>query len=215
MPLAASPPVFDGMFRRYAVVDRQGIASVHTTERAGPISRMADVGGVPRELRLSPDGRSLAIVLPEGLQVPKVDGGGLVWKLSGEGQAEFAADSHRLAVGLRTARWLWRTLRRVVRSHVSRSGSNRCRWRCGPTESNWRSPTNPATSGSNLDVEPPRKVADLGPGKRGPVAAPGWSPDGSRLGIGLVLGAIAEIWDVAHRREVVTLEGHLRSRSTC
>ena len=47
-----------------------GIPSVHTIGQAGPITRLADVGGVPRELRLSPDGRSLAVVLPTGLKLP-------------------------------------------------------------------------------------------------------------------------------------------------
>ena len=210
VPPGASSPVFDGMFRRYALVDRQGIASVHTIGQAGPIARLADVGGAPRELRLSPDGRSLAIVLPEGLQVREVEGGGLVWKVSGRvRQAEFAADSRRIAVGLADGT--------VVVADVA-AGREVARFSVGfqplplamrPDGKQLAVADESRDVGVEIwDLEPPRKVTNLRPGERGPVAALGWSPDGGRLGIGLVLGAIAEIWDVADRREVVTLEGH-------
>jgi eukaryotic-like serine/threonine-protein kinase len=210
IPPGASSPVFDGMFRRYALVDRQGIASVHTIGQAGPIARLAEVGGAPRDLRLSPDGRSLAIVLPEGLQVREVEGGGLVWKVSGRvRQAEFAADSRRIAVGLAD--------RTVVVADVA-AGREVARFSVGfqplplamrPDGKQLAVADESRDVGVEIwDLEPPRKLTNLRPGERGPVAALGWSPDGGRLGIGLVPGAIAEIWDVADRREVVTLEGH-------
>ncbi len=210
VPPGASSPVFDAMFHRYALFDRQGIASVHTIGQTGPIARMADVGGVPRELRLSPDGRLLAIVLPEGLQVRAVEGGGLVWKVSGRVcQADFAADSRRLAVGLAD--------RTVVVADVA-AGREVARLSVGfqplplamrPDGKQLAVADESRDVGVEIwDLEPPRKVANLRPGEPGPVAALGWSPDGSRLGVGSVLGAIASIWDVADRREVVTLEGH-------
>jgi serine/threonine protein kinase/WD40 repeat protein len=210
VPPAESAPVFDGMFDRYALFDRQGIVSVHTIAQKAPIARMAGFGGMPRELLLSPDGRSLAIVLPGGLQVRAVEGGGLVWKLSGRvRQLDFAADSRRLAVGLAD--------RTVVVADVV-AGREVVRFSVGFQPR----PLAIRTDGKQLavadesrdvgveiwDLEPPRKVADLRSSERGPVAVLGWSPDGSRLGMGLVLGAIAEIWDTAGRRELVTLEGH-------
>ncbi len=98
VPAGASSPVFDGMFRRYALVDRQGIAvTVHTIGQAEPMARLADLGGETTGLWLSPDGRSLAIVLPEGLQVREVEGGRVGLVRTGEVlQAEFC---RRLAPG--------------------------------------------------------------------------------------------------------------------
>ena len=210
VPAGASSPVFDGMFRRYASFDRQGVVTVHTIGQSGPVVRIADVGGVPRELRLSPDGRSLAIVLPEGVQVREVEGGGLVWRLSGRvGQAEFAADSRRVAVGLAD--------RTVVVADVA-AGREVARFSVGfrplplamrPDGKQLAVADESRDVGVEIwDLEPPRKVANLRPDEPGPIAALGWSPDGRRLGIGLVLAPIVEIWDVADRRQVVALEGH-------
>ena len=147
---------------------------------------------------------------PRACRSARWRGAGLVWKVSGRvRQAEFAADSRRVAVGLADGT--------VVVADVA-AGREVARFSVGfqplplamrPDGKQLAVADESRDVGVEIwDLEPPRKVTNLRPAERGPVAALAWSPDGGRLGIGLVLGAIAEIWDVADRREVVTLEGH-------
>src|SRR5262249_54603664 len=199
-----------GLFRRYALADPHGEVRVHRIGQQEPIARMTDLGAAPRGLWISPDGRSLAVALPDGLQVRDVEGGRVVLARAGEAiRLEFAAYPRRAAIGSADGP--------VVLIDVA-AGRELARFTAGFVPS----PLALRPDGTRLaiaderrdtgveiwDLEPPRKAATLRPAEREPAFALAWSPDGRRLGIGLTRTPTAEIWDVAERRPVVALGGH-------
>jgi serine/threonine protein kinase/WD40 repeat protein len=207
---AGASPVFDGLFQRYALADPHGDVVVRRVGQQEPVARMIDFGGAPAQLWFSPDGRSLAIATADGLQVRDVDAGRVTLARAGKAvRVDFAADSRRAAIGFEDGT--------IVLADVA-AGREVARFTAGHRP--WPMALRPDGSrlalGDELrdtgveiwDLEPPRKAATLRLTERRPAFALAWSPDGRRLGIGLVGSPLVEIWDVAERRPVVTLEGH-------
>ena len=203
-------PVFDGRFLRYAFADSRGDVLVGRIGHAEPVVRITGLGGAPERLWMSPDGRSLAIALPEGLQVRDAETGRLVLARAGKVvHLEYADESSRAAIGFADGT--------VVLADVA-AGREVAHISVGFRPS----PLALRADGMRLavadefrdtgteiwDLDPPRKAASLRFGDRGPAVCLAWSPDGRRLGVGLARSSAAEIWDVDERRPVAILEGH-------
>jgi serine/threonine protein kinase/WD40 repeat protein len=210
VPAGGSAPVFDGRFQRYALTDSHGAVLVYRMGQKEPDARLTHSGGAPAVWGMSPDGRWLAIAFPDGLDVLDVEANRVAFARAGKVvRVDFAADSRRAAIGFADGT--------VVLADVA-AGRELARFTVGFTPR----PLALRPDGLRLavadegrdteveiwDLEPPQKAATLRLSMRGPAAGLAWSPDGRRLGIGLARVATAEIWDVAERRPVVTLEGH-------
>jgi serine/threonine protein kinase/WD40 repeat protein len=210
VPAGSTEPVFDGLFRRYALADSHGNVLVHRVGQRGPIARVTDLGAAPARIWISPDGRSLAIALLDRLELRDIDAGRVVLALAGKAlRIDFAANSRRAAIGFADGTIVLADV--VAGREVARfnAGLGTTPMALRPDGSRLAIADKRRNSGVEIwDLDPPKKAAILRLVERGPALALAWSPDGRRLGIGLVGTPTAEIWDVAERRPVVTLEGH-------
>ncbi len=174
---------------------------------ANPIARLADLGGTPERLWMSPDGRHLAVALADGLQIWDVDARRVTFTRPGKVvRVEFAADSRRAVIGLADG------------TVLVADGPALASFAPGYTPSLFAlSPdgTRIAIADERRDIgveiwtiEPARRTAALKLAEGGPACALAWSSQGDRLAIGLRNASTVEIWDAAERRPIATLEGH-------
>ena len=208
----AGRPVFDGAFDRRARVGPDGAIAVFRRGDARPIARLADLGGTPERLWMGPDGRHLAVALADRLQIWDVDARRVAFTRPGKVvRVEFAADSRRAVIGLADGT--------VLVADGRALGS----FAPGYTPSLFAlSPdgTRIAIADERRDIgveiwtiEPARRTATLKLADGGPACALAWSSQGDRLAIGLRGTSTVEIWDVAERHPIATLEGHAQQVS--
>ncbi|MDR3638692.1 MAG: protein kinase [Isosphaeraceae bacterium] len=212
----AVKPVFDGDFERYARLEPGGAIAVFRMGDDKPIARLTDFGGTPERMWMGPDGRYLAVGVAGGLQMWDVDARRIAFTRPGKiVRLAFGADSRRAVIGLANGA--------VVVADVA-SGRELASFAPGYTPSLFAlSPdgTHLAIADERRDsgvelwtLGPARRTATLKLAEGGPAFALAWSPRGDWLAISLRNASTVEIWDVAERHPVATLEGHAQQVNT-
>jgi serine/threonine protein kinase/WD40 repeat protein len=201
--------VFDRSFSKYAKIDGQDVA-VYRVGTDKPIARIAGLTEPVTHLRISPDGRFLALASGKEVQVRSADTGEFVATDAGTAhRIEFSSDSRRVAIGCSDGRF---TLHEVSSGREVASiqvGSAAVDFALHP-DGTEVAIANPERNGA-IEVyrlDPVRKVTTLKVGEDGPAIALAYSPDGRKLAVGMTNAAYAEIWDIAGGRVLVTLSGH-------
>jgi serine/threonine protein kinase/WD40 repeat protein/Flp pilus assembly protein TadD len=203
--------VFDGDYQRYAWANEQGIITVRRVADDHQIARLAGFGLPIRSLLFSRDGQFLAVHAGDGrMQVWHVEREQAILPESSPGGAwGFSPDNRQIAIGrpdgtinlydLPTGKETKRLRGASVLAAIAFDPSSQRLAVC------YQPVTAPVqvwdlTSGTVLSewVLPTARVLDLS-----------WHPDGQHLALGLGTPANrAEVWDVAARRPVATMEGH-------
>ncbi len=208
----AIKPVFDGAFDRYARVGPDGAITVVRRGDARPIARLADLGGTPERLWMGPDGRHLAVALANQLQIWDVAARRVAFTRPGKAvRVEFAADSRRAVIGLADGTVLV-TEGRELASFAP--GYTPSLFALSPDGKQVAITDERRDIGVQLwTIEPARRTATLKLAQGGPACALAWSSQGDRLAIGSRNASTVEIWDVAGRHPIATLEGHAQQVS--
>src|SRR5207253_1039053 len=90
---------FDGAFLKYAKPEARGVA-IYRLGAAEPIVRIKEPSAAAQRLKLSPDGRFLAVGFLKSVEIRRADTGKIVSTHPGKAlRLEFTADSSRIAIG--------------------------------------------------------------------------------------------------------------------
>jgi eukaryotic-like serine/threonine-protein kinase len=210
----SSPPdptrvSYGGQYRLYARLDAQGFISIRSIPEDREIQRVASGGSAPITLQLSPDERFL-LSLGEGelLRLWRVADGqpALQGEFRGCWANAFSPDGRRLAVGHHD--WV------VCFDLATGQEDKRWRVRARPTSLSYHPDNSKLAVGyfghgvaSVYDVGSAALVAELPADSGDPIVA--WHPDGERLAVAGYDPRI-QIWNVAAKRKVAILEGHVQ-----
>lgn len=203
-------PVFDGEFQRYACVERGGVIAVFRTGAATPIVQLTDLRGTPERIWISPDGRHLAVALAREIQLWDVDGRRVTFTRPGKTlRLEFTTDSRRAMIGSADGKVL---VVDVAGGHELASfspGYAPSLFALNPDGTQIAIADERGDGGVELwTIDSPTKIATLKLAESGPAFALAWSPRGDSLAVSLRNASPVEIWDVAERQPIATLEGH-------
>jgi WD40 repeat protein len=203
-------PVFDGEFHRYACVERGGTIAVFRTGVAAPVAQLTDLGATPERLWISPDGRYLAVALARETQMWDVDARRVTFTHPGQVfRLEFTTDSRRAMIGSGDGKVL---VVDVADGHEVASfspGYAPSLVALSPDGTQIAIADERSDGGIELwTIDRPRKIATLKLSEGGPAFAFAWSPRGDLLAVSLRNASTVEIWDVAERLPIATLEGH-------
>ena len=200
-------PVFDGAFDRHARVGPDGTIAVFRRGNPSPIARLTDLGGTPERLWLGPDGRHLAVALADRLQMWDVDARRAEFTRPGKVvRVEFAADSRRAVIGLADGTVLVADGRAIT---SFAPGYTPSLFALSPDGTRIAIADEGRDIGVELwTIEPASRTATLKLDQGGPASALAWGSRGDRLAIGFRGTSTVEIWDVAERHPIATLEGH-------
>ncbi len=210
VPAGTLATVFDAAYKSYAGIDGQGVISIRRVADNKELRSIAtNNASGPSELRLSPDGQFLARL--DGRQAVQIwraaDGKALLGEeLRPCSAVAFSADSRRVAVGQDD--WV------VCIDLAGARETNRWRLPAGACALAFHPHNRRLAVGyadnkftSIYDSTRGSLVADLPVGSiTKQVVA--WHPDGARLAVGGSDPRI-QIWDVAAKRLVATLKGHV------
>ncbi|MCI0685014.1 MAG: serine/threonine-protein kinase [Gemmataceae bacterium] len=199
---------YGGQYRLYGRVDSQGIISLRRIPEDDEIQRIASRGSLPVLLQFSPDERFLVSVGQDSTRSlwRVADGMPMLKRPLRESRASaFSPDGRRLAVG---------ELGEVVLVDLA-SGQQEKRWRVRshPSSLAFHPDNSKLAVGCHghsiafvYDVASASLLAELPTGSGDPIVA--WHPDGERLAVGGYDPRI-QIWNVAAKRKVAILEGHV------
>jgi serine/threonine protein kinase/WD40 repeat protein len=204
---------FDVSYRRYAFADEHTKIHVRNVGEPYDLSVLPGIGSITTWHSFSPGGQYLWACPPDRgpVQVWQVESGRPVFDtpLQGFGQPNFSSDESRVAISLLGG----------VGVYELSSGLELYRIATGTTPSSIAlHPDNRRVAvvlGRSRvvqiwDVEQDSVVTQL-PDMEGYVHCVTWDPEGRRLALGLAIPSRAEVWDVATRQRVATLEGHAQN----
>ena len=208
----AARPVFDGAFDRYACVEPGGAIAVFRRGEPGPIARLDVVGGAPERVWMGPDGRHLAVALADRLQIWDIDARRVAFARPGKVvRVEFAADPRRALIGLADGTVVVAEGREIA---SFAPGYTPSLFALSPDGARIAIADERRDTGVEIwAIAPARRIATLKLAEGGPACALAWSSQGDRLAIGLLHASTVEIWDVAGRHPIATLEGHAQQVS--
>jgi serine/threonine protein kinase/WD40 repeat protein len=218
VPSGTTSITFDGDYQRYALGDAAGVVSVYRLGDEAPIVRLPGLRRVLTEILLSPDGRFVAGHSSGEFQIWEVDEGRAVFSelkpvhALNRFMAEslFSADS-RLAAAVgpdgSISVWDLRTGREI---QCLRTGNIPNAIAIHPNGLQIAVADDNHMGVVIWDIKSGRKATELLAGDSGSVSGLAWHPDGGRLALGFrAPTSHVEVWDVATRRILATLEGHV------
>jgi serine/threonine protein kinase/WD40 repeat protein len=204
------PLVFDGEFDRYARVERGGTIAVFRTGTGTPIVQLTDLGGMPERIWISPDGRHLAVALAREIQMWDIDARRVAFTRPGKVfRLEFTTDSRRAVIGSTDGKVLFVDVAGGQELASFSPGYAPSLFALSPDGTQIAIADERSEGYIELwTIDRPRKIATLKLPPGGPAFALAWAPRSDWLAVGLRNVSTVEIWDVADRQPIATLEGH-------
>jgi serine/threonine protein kinase/WD40 repeat protein/tetratricopeptide (TPR) repeat protein len=203
-PAGSWQVAFDADLERYARADRQGNVSVRRMTDDAELWNLPPSGPGETLLRMSPDGRFLAVEASWNLRV---------WDLAGREPVRLLELTAAEADISSDSRWLAAKYRDGFLGLYDLAAGKEVRRMRGPPHPNGLAfhpfkrllAVSADTKTQVIDLESGKPCADL----RQPGNCLAWSPDGEALAVesGAVDDVVIHIWDVFARRETARLEG--------